>query len=556
LTDQTQIARKWLTRFFTGYYRQHPVNATFIGVHEYDHLLPDCDPQALDDARDLGDTLLREAFGIDLSVLPEHLRHDIQLAMGQLEIQSWELTSTHFQRGNPAYYTGEAIFGVMSLFQREFAPLEERMENAIRRMEAIPVFLEQARINVPRQHPEWTQRAIRECDGAIAFFRRGINAFDGGPALDRPAHNAAEAFEFHRMWLEEHVLVSPDAHVGCGEEALELLLRRGHVLDMNSDEILEYAVTQADEAEARLVDGASEFGGGHWQDILARLQDEHPTVDRYYERYQELWDGCRSIALEQRLLTWPDYPIRYVPRPAWAREAAPLLYFLFYRSPAPFDSVPVVEYLVTPIEPEMSQDEQQALLRANNDSVIKLNHVVHHGSIGHHVQNWHAFRSRSRIGQVAAVDCASRIAMFCGGTMAEGWSSYTTELMAETDFLTPLERYSLHYGRLRAATRAVVDMRLHSGAITLGEARHFYEQRAGMSASAAREEAVKNSMFPGAAMIYLIGIDMIHDLRRDISTAQGPAFDLAAFHDELLSYGSIPVSMIANSMRSTHIHAE
>ena len=31
----------WLDDFFALYYRTRPVNATFIGVHDYDHLLPD-----------------------------------------------------------------------------------------------------------------------------------------------------------------------------------------------------------------------------------------------------------------------------------------------------------------------------------------------------------------------------------------------------------------------------------------------------------------------------------------------------------------------------------
>ena len=112
-------------------------------------------------------------------------------------------------------------------------------------------------------------------------------------------------------------------------------------------------------------------------------------------------------------------------------------------------------------------EEQSRRLRATNESVIKLNHVIHHGSIGHHVQNWHAFRAASRIGQMAAVDCASRIAMFCGGTMAEGWSSYVVDLMGEVGFLTPLEVYSQHYARMRAAARAIVDVNLHHGRISL-----------------------------------------------------------------------------------------
>src|SRR5437588_12855981 len=140
----------------------------------------------------------------------------------------------------------------------------------------------------------------------------------------------------------------------------------------------------------------------------------------------------RRAAVAQRLLTWPDYPIRFVPQPAWARAAAPYLYFLAYRSPAPFDRLRTVDYLVPPVDPEMPPDEQARRLRATNDSVIKLNHVIHHGGIGHHVQNWHAQRAASRIGQVAAVDCAGRIALFCGGTMAEGWACYATDLMGRS----------------------------------------------------------------------------------------------------------------------------
>ena len=73
---------------------------------------------------------------------------------------------------------------------------------------------------------------------------------------------------------------------------------------------------------------------------------------------------------------------------------------------------------MTPIDPDMPPDEQERLLRATHDGVIKLNHVIHHGAVGHHVQNWYAARAPSRIGRIAAVDCASRIALFCGRTMA------------------------------------------------------------------------------------------------------------------------------------------
>jgi uncharacterized protein (DUF885 family) len=69
-----------------------------------------------------------------------------------------------------------------------------------------------------------------------------------------------------------------------------------------------------------------------------------------------------------------------------------------------------------------------------------------------------------------------------------------------------------------------------------------------MAPEAAHNEAVKNSLFPGAAMMYLIGTDQIHDLRRAVAAREGAGFNLARFHNDFLSYGSIPVSLIANEI--------
>jgi uncharacterized protein (DUF885 family) len=222
--------------------------------------------------------------------------------------------------------------------------------------------------------------------------------------------------------------------------------------------------------------------------------------------------------------------VRYVEQPDWVRESAPYLYFLPYRAPAPFDRAEVVEYFVPP--------------GPTDTMTVKLNHVVHHGSLGHHVQNWHAMRADSRIGQVAAVDCASRIAMLCGGSMAEGWACYATDLADEAGFLTPTERAAQRLAHVRMAARAIVDVRLHRGAMSLQQATRFYQQRVGMSERAAEAEAVKNSLFPGAACMYVIGWDGIRRLRAELAPAS-----LREFHDRLLSFGSVPVSLISRAMR-------
>jgi len=550
----------WMDAFFASYYAHRPVNATFIGTRGHDHRLPDLSESGMGDL--LADTtdLLRRTEG-EPAPTSAPAKLDARLARGFLKIQDWELRSEHFQRGNPSLYTGEAVFGVMSLFLNHSAPLDERVEAATQRMEAVADLLARSRENVRAAPPAWTERAIRECDGALLFFTEGVEALAQAQGIDSPAfeaaaRDAARAFSEHRAHLESDLLLRPSDRYAAGAEALDLYLREGHVLLQPAEEIVRYAEEQMAEAAAYLREHSADFGIATPTEVLAGLSDIHPEPEAYYARYEEVWDAVRRIADERALLTWPDFPIRYVPRPEWSRKAAPFLYFLFYRSPAAFNRPEVHDYLVMPLDPPAEADETRAFLRANNDSVIKLNHVVHHGGIGHHVQNWHAFRAESRIGQVAAVDCASRIAMFCGGTMAEGWACYATDLAAEAGALTPLEQFAEVHGRIRMATRTVVDVRLHRGEMSLDDAAAYYQAHAGMSAGAAHGEAVKNSMFPGAAVMYLTGTDAIHELRQEMMKRQGPDFELRSFHDTFLSYGSIPVTLVAEEMKRSADDAE
>ena len=543
----------WLDDFFDAYYRRRPVNATFIGIHDYDDKLPDYSSQGAGDTVAEMRRLLRELQALPNESLTDDQVLDRKLAEGFLRIQLWEFESHHFYRGNPAIYTGEAVFGVMSHFLSDFAPFSERVASAIARMEAIPSLLEQGRANVREAPRGWTERAIRECQGALLFLRDGLEYIvadepANAAALREAADGAAKAFASFQRYLSEELLEYPVDDCACGESALDLMMQWGHFLQLSADEVVTYAEAAMAEAGAYLDEHAADFGASSPEEALAKLADHHPTTEAYYDRYGEVWHACRATAESQELLTWPEFPIRYVPRPAWSRKAAPYLYFLYYRSPAAFNRPPVHKYLVTPIDASMPAGEQEERLRANNDSVIKLNHVVHHGAIGHHVQNWHAFRAPSRVGRVAAVDCAARIAMFCGGTMAEGWACYTTDLMAESGFLTPLEVYANVQSRRRMCARAIVDVRLHQGRMTLQEAADFYEQEAGMGPGGAKREAVKNSMFPGGAMMYLLGADRIKRLRETMKRRWGKDFTLRRFHDRFLSYGSIPVTLIAAEM--------
>jgi hypothetical protein len=368
-------------------------------------------------------------------------------------------------------------------------------------------------------------------------------------AYRRALEKAATAFTEFREYLKVLHESAENEAAGCGEETLALHLLHAHCLKQSAGEIAAYAREELHKASAALEERCAGFGSGDPASLLESLCTMHPTVADYYGSYQKTWDKMRALAVSNELLTWPDFPIRYVPQPSWARRAAPHLYFLYYRSPAASHRPAVHDYLVTPIESSMPAEEQLARLRSNNDSAIKLNHVVHHAGIGHHIQNWHAFQAESQVGRIAAIDGASRIAMHCGGTMAEGWACYATDLVAEYGGLSPLEELAELHTRVRMCSRALVDISFHGGEMTFEQAVGFYEQVAGMSHTAAVYETTRNSMYPGSALIYVAGMDAIHELRRDLEAHAGNDFNLCEFHDRFLSYGSIPVALIAESMR-------
>ena len=543
---------EWIDEFFASYYRHRPVNATFIGNHDFDDRLPNYTANGVADATGDMWRLLDSLDAVDRSEASSVELIDLRLAEGFLRIQLWEFGSSHFHQGNPSLYVGEAVFGPMAHFLREARPLPERLDHARARLEKVPAFLDIARDNVRNAPALWVEKAMDECLGGIKFCRDGVPRYldDHGvehPKLVETAKRAAVAFSAYRDHLES--MAGEGAGPGsysCGEDALNLLIERGHVLSISAQEISDLGHEHLESASRELELGASTFGATDWRAALGELGDEHPAVSGYLATYQQIWEESREFAIRNDLVTWPDYPIRFVERPRWARTASPHLYFLFYRAPPAFDIVDPVDYLVEPLP----DGDPISVLRANNNETIKMNHVVHHGGIGHHVQNWHAYRAASRIGQVAAVDCVSRIAMLCGGTMAEGWSCYTTDLMSDFGFCTPLESYAQHQSRLRMAARAVADVGLHTGRLTIDAVVDLYRDQAGMSASAARAEAIKNSMNPAAALMYLVGTLQIHDLRQEmIDDAGGNA--LRAFHDRFLSFGSIPVSIIADEMRGT-----
>ncbi|HWF45099.1 MAG TPA: DUF885 family protein, partial [Candidatus Kapabacteria bacterium] len=129
----------------------------------------------------------------------------------------------------------------------------------------------------------------------------------------------------------------------------------------------------------------------------------------------------------------------------------------------------------------------------------------------------------------------------------EGWAHYTEEMMIEQDWGSGDARIRIAYLQeaLVRLCRYIASIELHSGNMTLSEVQHLFEEKALMRPVSARREAERAVFDPGY-LFYTLGKFQIRELRSKLEHLAG--FSLYDFHNDLLSYGCVPVRIVAEMM--------
>ena len=525
--------QEWVKRYLDLHAKFRPVDASFMGLTGHDDQLPPVSSEALERERTELAAFLTEVEGFTQEPETAGERLDFWLLRSQLRVTLREARARPRQH-NPAFYTGEAAFGLISLLLPGKRPTNT--DAVLARLKAIPDFLAAGLqtlepLNLPA---DWVERAHNEAQALNALLRRGLPKHpDFQESWHEPAARAANAVQTFAA------LKAGDADPACGRDYLEFLMREAHALPFSAAEAEQRAQAAFEYLGSELVEMAHTLNPAQsWQEQLAELETQHPALDDVQATYQR-WNARALSAAEGLVTPASEYGLSYEFLPEWAREAAPALYFLFYRSPPAGHPGEGSRYWIFP-----PGDDTVAYLRGQNTAFIKAVHAVHHGSIGHHTQNARARHSVSRLAQLGGTDCASGIAFLSAGTMVEGWACYAEDVLLEAPgFYTPEEELLLKQFEFRNAACCLADIRLHTGQWTLEQMRAFYRDEVGFAPGRVWAETTRNSIYPATRLMYWLGMQVIKDLRSELDFAP------QVFHDHLLSYGSAPITLIADEMR-------
>ena len=127
----------------------------------------------------------------------------------------------------------------------------------------------------------------------------------------------------------------------------------------------------------------------------------------------------------------------------------------------------------------------------------------------------------------------------------EGWALYTEKLGKEMGlYQTPYDDFGRLSWEMWRACRLVVDTGVHHMNWTRQQAIDYMAVNTALPLHEIETEVDRYITWPAQALSYKLGMIDIERLRAKAEKALGPKFDIRAFHDTVLSMGSVPLPVL------------
>lgn len=132
----------------------------------------------------------------------------------------------------------------------------------------------------------------------------------------------------------------------------------------------------------------------------------------------------------------------------------------------------------------------------------------------------------------------------------EGWGLYCERLGVEMGMCeTPYEVMGMLSFQMWRAARLVIDPGVHALGWSREQAQDFLREHTAIAEHEIVTEVDRYIAWPGQATSYYLGQLKILELRSYAEQELGASFDLRAFHDLVLSLGSVPLHVLAGAVQ-------
>ena len=533
--DQAEFYRR-AEKFIDRFMQEAPVAATQLGDHRFDDRLADYSKAGLERQLQEVRGVVEEFASFDTTSfdIDARIDHRLTLQVAKSILRDLEKFKSHLR--NPSTYCDECMGGVFLLLVKEFAPLEERLEKTLGRLRAIPEVLARGRENIRPEEvpPIWNEVALESSQQGLALFTVLIPALAQqvpklATDLNAASQSAAQAFEDYAHFLREAVAAKARGDFAAGEELFEELVHENHMLDYSAKELLEIGWRLFRETEKAMEQLAQEIDRQKTaRELLEVAKADHPGANELLDVYRREMARVRQFVVTQDIVTIPEgESLKIEPTPPFLRGIMP---YAAYMMPGPLEKIQQGVFLVTPVDPQSSEKEQEEKLRGHHYAKLPVT-ALHEAYPGHHLQLVYA----NSVGSLPR-----KLGAFISTLFIEGWAFYCEELMEQLGYIDqPLQRLGRLSDQLWRAARIILDASLHTKKMTAEEGIDFLVERAGLERSNAQAEVRRYTATPTQPMSYLIGkleiVKLIGEYKK-----KHPEASLKQVHDAVLSCGSLP----------------
>ena len=487
-----------------------------LAVPTYRDGLPDYTPAAVAaQAARLADLRAR-LDTIDDSAWPIPARVDYTLVLAEMRgldfmhrvMRPWERDPAFYSSTNLGF--GPKMHGAMRV---PSLPLNEEDRATLKdKLRRVPDLYRRARRNLTDARGDLARLGIVQKRIEVNVFERladDVAAAD--PELASLARDAAAAAANFRDWL---VRIEADlpAHGGVGKADYDWYLRKVMLFPFDWDSLMTLAEREYQRAMVFL-----KLEEHRHRDVP--MIEPAESFEEFERRRAEADRELLAFLRDEDVMTVPDY---LVPE----RGEGPYL-LPADRDPArpgPFEK-PIQRHFF-----RQTEDRDPRPLRAHNVP-------------GHLYDSLLLARDERPIR-------GDRRLFFIDGIRVEGWAFYLEEMIQQLGMLDerPKAREINYLLQAKRAARVKPELMMHANAWTYDEALHSLTSRTpywmGPDDPIARFDLELYLRQPGYGIGYYMGKVELEKLFAEVAAERGRDFDLKAFHDELLSIGRMPLSLI------------
>ena len=547
-----QAFAKLADQYFDAFYLPtNPSAATSYGFHEYDGKLEDFSRAGIASEVKALKGWEQRVAAVDPASLSLFVRGDRDLVLNSIRSSLLTLQSIRPWEKNPDFYSSGITSSAFTLMERKFAPPETRLRDLISRERQMPAALLAARANLKNPPKIYTEIALEQLPGLIQFFRHDVpSAFtdvsDATLKKQFATSNDAviKALGDYQAWLKHDVLPKSHGDFRIGAKVFREKLKYDEMVDLPLGKLvaLDEANMKANQAEFAKV--AKELDPDKTpRQVLAELAADHPPSDKILDTFRATFGTLIGFIDSHHIITIPS-----TVRPT-VEETPPFMRATTFASmdtPGPYEAKATTAYFnVTLPEKDWPKQRIDEFMAQFSYPVI-TSIATHEAYPGHYIQFLWMHRVNDRVRKLLG-----------SATNAEGWAHYCEQMMLDeglAQYEFPKDRRQqllLKLGQLQDAllrnARFIVGIKLHTGQMTLGQAKDFFVKQGYQSPAVAEVETKRGTSDP-TYLYYTLGKLEILKLRADVEKKEGANFNLEQFHDDFMQHGFAPIAIVRREM--------